>query len=76
MIPLGKLISVGRFVMGKVGRKQTAKQAVGNTATATVAAFLAGTLGMDLTTSAAIAAVVVTVGNAAWEYVREYEAVE
>jgi hypothetical protein len=75
MLPLGKIVKVGRFVMGKVGRKETAKQAVGNGATGVVAAFLAGKMGMDMESAVGVAVLIVTAGNAAWEYVRSYEAV-
>jgi uncharacterized membrane protein YjjB (DUF3815 family) len=74
MIPIpGKVLKVGRWALGKYGRKETAKQAAGNGATAVVAAFLAGKAGLGLEVSAAVAALVVTVGNAAWEYMREYK---
>ena len=40
-----------------------------------MAAFLAGKMGMDMESAVGVAVLVVTAGNAAWEYVRSYETV-
>jgi|OM-RGC.v1.033826532 hypothetical protein len=76
MIPLGKIVSVGKWAMGKSGWLQTAKSGKSNGLTGVVTIVLAKALGLDLIEATALAVALVTAGDALWEVVRTYEVVQ
>lgn len=72
MIPIpGKIIKVGKWALGKYGRKEVAKQAAGNGATGVVTGFLVAQAGFDVEVAATVAVVLVTAWNALWEAVKD-----
>ena len=74
MIPLGKIVKVGRWAMGKSGWLQTAKSGKSNAGVGVVAGVLVQ-LGIEMELALLLAVGLVTAADAGWEVIRKYEVV-
>ena len=75
MPSLGNVVSVGRFVFGKVGLLKSVKGGGFATLQASVTGLLLAQ-GLDAVSASALGAVVSAGVNALWQWVRKYDIVE
>ena len=69
------IVEIGKWAMGKSGWLQTAKSGKSNGIVAVVAGVLTQ-FGIGIELALLVAALLVTAGDAAWEFARKYEVVQ